>query len=90
MLKKNFKITSESGIHARPAIMLVNVAMHFDCEITLGVIKKTVDLKSIMGLMSLGVNQGTHIEIACDGSDEEQALEVLTQKIYDLKLGIEA
>ena len=90
MVKRSFKITSESGVHARPAIMLVNTAMQFECEITLGVLKKVVDLKSIMGLMSLGINQGTVIEIACDGIDEENALEVLSQKLIELKLGIEA
>lgn len=90
MVKRSFKITSESGVHARPAIMLVNTAMQFDCEITLAVLKKAVDLKSIMGLMSLGINQGTIVEIVCDGSDEEKALEVLSQKMSELKLGVEA
>ena len=52
MEKKSFKITNESGIHARPATILVNQAMEYDCDIFLSAMKKKVDFKSIMGVMS--------------------------------------
>ena len=35
MIKKSFRITSETGIHARPATALVNVAMVYESNITL-------------------------------------------------------
>lgn len=89
MIKASFKITSETGIHARPATTLVNVAMAFDCEIALSAYKKTVDFKSIMGVMSLGIYSGTIIEISCDGDDEEKALKEITHKIIELNLGKE-
>jgi len=90
MVKKQFKITSEAGIHARPATNLVNVAMEFECEMQLTALRKTVDFKSIMGVMSLGVYSGTTIEIACDGKDENEAIEAIAKAICDLKLGKEA
>lgn len=89
MTKRTFKITSEAGIHARPATILVNSAMDFNCDITLTALKQTVDFKSIMGVMSLGVYKGTTIEISCDGNDETQAIKAITEKIYELNLGKE-
>lgn len=89
MVKKSFRITNEQGIHARPATKLVNVAMQFESIITLSALKKTVDFKSIMGVMSLGIYSGTSIEIKCDGKDEAEALDALSKEIVSLGLGKE-
>lgn len=89
MVKKTFRITNETGIHARPATTLVNVAMRFECELTLTALKKSVDFKSIMGVMSLGIYSGTTIEIKANGSDEAEALEAIKDKIVELGLGRE-
>jgi len=89
MVKKSFRITNEQGIHARPATTLVKVAMEFESSISLSALKKTVDFKSIMGVMSLGIYSGTTIEIKCEGSDEEEALAALSKAITDLSLGRE-
>jgi len=89
MVKKTFKVTNEAGIHARPATLLVNVAMDFKSEITLTALKKTVDFKSIMGVMSLGIYSGTSIEIKCEGQDENEALDALSKEIIALNLGKE-
>ena len=89
MVKKIFKITNEAGLHARPATLLVNVAVQFDSDINLNALGKSIDFKSIMGVMSLGVYSGTTIEIICDGRDEEDAMKALKDKILELKLGKE-
>ena len=67
MVKKSFKITCETGIHARPATTLVNVVMGFKSDVTLCALKKEVDFKSIMGVMSLGIYSGTIIEVKAEG-----------------------
>ena len=89
MVKKLFKITSESGLHARPATILVNVAVNYKSDIRLNALKKTIDFKSIMGVMSLGVYSGTTIEVIADGEDEVKAIEGIKDKILELKLGKE-
>ena len=89
MIKKSFKVTNENGIHARPATTLVNEAMKYNCDITLTALKKTIDLKSIMGVMSLGIYTGATIEIKASGSDEEEAIEGLKEKIAELDLAKE-
>ena len=84
MVEKQFKIIEASGIHARPATLLVQTASKFDSEINMEYKGKSVNLKSIMGVMSLGIGQGAEISISAEGSDEEEALrsleEILTKK----------
>ncbi len=55
MEKRDFTITSETGIHARPATILVQAASKYNSDVTLSYEGKSVNLKSIMGVMSLGV-----------------------------------
>ncbi|QXE00782.1 phosphocarrier protein HPr [Terribacillus sp. DMT04] len=74
MQEKTFTVTSETGIHARPATLLVNKASQFNSEIGLTYKQKKVNLKSIMGVMSLGVSQGGEVLITIDGQDEEDAM----------------
>lgn len=89
MIQKKFKVTAESGIHARPATILVNEAVKFKSEISLALESKVVNLKSIMGVMSLGIYNGEIINIICEGEDEVQALSSLTDVFFDMKLGKE-
>ncbi|MGM9971012.1 MAG: phosphocarrier protein HPr [Anaeroplasmataceae bacterium] len=89
MVSKKFKVTAESGIHARPATILVNEAVKFKCNIDLALETKVVNLKSIMGVMSLGIYNGEVITITCDGEDEAQAINGLTDAFFDMKLGKE-
>jgi len=77
MAEKQFKVIAETGIHARPATLLVQTASRFDSEINLEYKGKTVNLKSIMGVMSLGVGQGAEIKIAAEGNDANDALQAL-------------
>ena len=89
MVSKKFKITSESGIHARPATILVNEAVRFDSEIQLALESKVVNLKSIMGVMSLGIYNGEIVTITANGNDELQAIDAICDAIYEMHLGKE-
>jgi phosphocarrier protein len=81
MAEKQFKVIAETGIHARPATLLVQTASKFDSEINLEYKGKKVNLKSIMGAMSLGVGQGADIKITTEGSDAEDALRSLEETL---------
>lgn len=74
MQKKTYKITAETGVHARPATLLVNKASQYESEVELQYNDKSVNLKSIMGVMSLGIPQGAEITIVAKGSDAEEAI----------------
>ncbi|WFO48850.1 phosphocarrier protein HPr [Bacillus pumilus] len=86
MAQQTFKVTADSGIHARPATVLVQTASKYDADINLEYNGKTVNLKSIMGVMSLGIAKGATITISASGSDENDALAALkdTMKIEGL------
>ncbi|ADH98919.1 phosphocarrier protein HPr [Salisediminibacterium selenitireducens] len=77
MAEKTFTITADTGIHARPATQLVNKAGQFESEITLEYNGKSVNLKSIMGVMSLGVGQGADVIIKAEGPDADEAIKEL-------------
>ena len=78
-MEKIFKITDETGLHARPATVLVNTASKFNAEISLTYRDKKVNLKSIIGVMSLWVGKDADIVIYADGADEAEALAALEE-----------
>lgn len=79
MEKRDFSITADTGIHARPATILVQTASKFSSDITLQYQDKSVNLKSIMGVMSLGVGQHADVTISAEGSDEKEAIEAIAE-----------
>ncbi|MDC3422926.1 phosphocarrier protein HPr [Aquibacillus sp. 3ASR75-11] len=83
MKERTFTITDDTGVHARPATLLVNKAGQFESEIELHYNGKTVNLKSIMGVMSLGVPKGAEIKVSVTGNDEEQALDGIAEVIKE-------
>ena len=76
-------VLNTMGLHARPASMFVQAAGKF--KSTINVIKdgKTINAKSIMGIMAGGISQGTVIQIQADGLDEQEAVDTLVKLIKD-------
>ena len=73
MIKKNIDVSvGEEG--ARPIAMLVQLASQFKSNIELRRDNMTVNAKSIMGMMTLGLVQGQNLEISIEGEDEEEAM----------------
>ena len=79
MEKNEFLIIAETGIHARPATLLVQAASKFGSDINLEYNGKSVNLKSIMGVMSLGVGQGADVTISAEGDDEKEAIAAIAE-----------
>lgn len=77
METRDFHIIAETGIHARPATLLVQAASKFNADVKLTYKDKSVNLKSIMGVMSLGVGKNADITITADGDDEKDALDAI-------------
>lgn len=83
MKEQTFTITAETGVHARPATLLVNKAGQYSSEVEVSYNGKTVNLKSIMGVMSLGIPTGAQIKVTVTGNDEEEALSGVTEVIKE-------
>ncbi|MGI8353280.1 phosphocarrier protein HPr [Niallia circulans] len=75
MSEKTFTVIDETGIHARPATLLVSTASKFKSDMQISFNGKSVNLKSIMGVMSLGVPKGGEITISATGEDEVEAVD---------------
>ena len=73
MKEFTYIITDPSGIHARPAGLLVKAAKKFEAGIFVEKDAKKADLKKIFTVMALGVKQGETIKVTIDGFDEEAA-----------------
>lgn len=74
------EIVNRSGLHARPAAALVELAASFASRVELSNIsrgKGPVSAKSIVSVLGLGVRKGDRIRIAVEGADEESALNAL-------------
>ena len=81
MTQRDLDIINRLGLHARAAAKLVHTAGSFACEVRLIKDGEEVDAKSILGLMALGAAQGSAVSIRCDGADEGEAIEAISQLI---------
>lgn len=88
MVSRTVTVKNKLGLHARPAGVLTKLAQHYQSDVKLKVKDKIVNVKSIMGLLSAGVQCGTEIELVCNGADEGKALEELVAAV-DAGLGEE-
>ena len=81
MYTKVTTVINSTGLHARPATEFVNMANHFSSTVTIRNIaddrSRVVNAKSIVLLLTLGLGQGTEVEIAADGEDEVEAVDTL-------------
>lgn len=79
MIKEKIILQNETGLHARPAGELAKLASTFRCNVNLTANGKTVNAKSILAIMSLGINARTEIEIECNGENEEEAMNKIVE-----------
>ncbi|WP_018753147.1 MULTISPECIES: HPr family phosphocarrier protein [Paenibacillus] len=87
-MERTFRITDEDGIHARPATALVNTANKFKgAESFAEANGKKVTLKSILGVLSLGLEQGDSFKLIVEGEEAADALQALTDVMVNEGLG---
>ncbi|MCH5342282.1 MAG: HPr family phosphocarrier protein [Acetatifactor sp.] len=75
MKVKDIQVQLESGFGARPIALLVQEASKYESKIYIESGDKKVNAKSIMGMMSLGLDNGEALKVYAEGSDEQAALE---------------
>jgi len=80
MCEIELTIQHPSGFHARPAAKFVKLASNFPCDIKISNSTKNspyINAKSILGVLSLGVEKGHNIHILVDGDMEFEAIKSL-------------
>ncbi|MBR0132656.1 MAG: HPr family phosphocarrier protein [Lachnospiraceae bacterium] len=81
MVSKDVQINFRTGSDARPIALIVQEASKYDSKIYLETDNKRVNVKSIMGMMSLVLKNGNKVSISADGPDEETAIENIAKKM---------
>lgn len=82
------KVIDPAGLHARPASLLVKEASKYASAVELESGEKKTTLKSILGIMALGVKAEAVIKIYIEGEDEVQAYEGLSKYLIDQSLAV--
>jgi phosphocarrier protein len=77
LIRRRVLVPNRLGLHARAAARFVHAASRFRAKVTVSRGGKTMDGKSILGILLLAAVQGAELEIEADGDDEATAVEAL-------------
>ena len=81
MVSKKVVVQNPTGLHLRPAGVLCKTAMQFKAKITFSFENTSANAKSVLSVLGACVKSGDEIEIFCDGTDEEEALEAMISAV---------
>lgn len=84
MISATLTISNPTGLHTRPGQYFVQKAKEYTSTITVKKEDKEANAKSLLKLLKLGINQGNTIEVICEGPDEQEALNALTEYVNTL------
>ncbi|WP_251860251.1 HPr family phosphocarrier protein [Clostridium sp. Marseille-Q2269] len=85
MLERELTVNSSTGLHARPATLLVKKASSFKSDLSIEFNGKKANIKSLIGVLSLGVTSGAKIKLVASGDDETLAIEEISKLINTLE-----
>ncbi len=79
MVTRELPVINRLGLHARAAAKLVHTAGACASQIYLAMDGEEVDAKSILGILLLAAAQGSEVTIRCEGKDEQEALQAISE-----------
>ena len=74
MIEMPVVVRQEKGLDGRPIALLVQEASQYASKVYIKVEDKSINAKSIMGMMTLGMGAGEEITVSADGADEAVAM----------------
>jgi phosphocarrier protein HPr len=83
VIRRSLRIRNRLGLHARAAARFVQTASRFRSQVSASRDGRTMDGKSILGILLLAAPQGTEIELLVDGPDETEAMAALEALVAD-------
>ena len=76
MIRREVTVNCVGGLDARPIAMLVQKASQFESNVYIEILdQRKINAKSIMGMMSLALQEGDEVTVVAEGEDEEKAAE---------------
>ena len=88
MVEQTVTVINRAGLHARPAMVLVQTILKFNSSVFIEKEGKQINAKSIMGVITLGASYGTVLKIIAEGDDEEAAVSALVN-LFETKFSDE-
>jgi len=85
MREKIIVISNETGLHARPAAMLVQTTSKYQSSVKISKDNFEVDAKSIMGVMALAAGCGSKLKFVANGPDENEVLNAVEDLFESIK-----
>ncbi|WP_426349356.1 HPr family phosphocarrier protein [Alloiococcus sp. CFN-8] len=85
MVSKDVVVNNSTGLHARPATLLVKKASSFKSDVSIEFNGKKANVKSLIGVLSLGVTKDSKITVMASGDDETLAVEEIVKLIDSLE-----
>ena len=86
IMKKSVVVNMQNDMEARPIALLVQKANQFSSRIYMeSADNKRVNVKSIMGMMSLNVHSGEELTVVTEGEDEEKAAQGIELFLNNVK-----
>ena len=82
MISETVVIQNKVGLHSRPATSFIQKANEYKCSVWIEKNERRVNAKSLLGVLSLGVLQGTEISIIADGPDEREAIDAMVSLVH--------
>jgi phosphocarrier protein len=83
MIRANATISNKLGLHARASAKFTKLAGTFRSDVSLSRGERSVNAKSIMGVMMLAAGLGSEVQIEVNGDDEQSAMDALLALIND-------
>ncbi|MBL7081053.1 MAG: HPr family phosphocarrier protein [Candidatus Omnitrophica bacterium] len=80
-IKKKIIVKNKQGLHARPAALFVQLANKFNSQLTVSKNGRSVNGKSIMGILLLGAEKGSHISVEAHGDDAKDLISALEELV---------
>lgn len=85
MVSREVIVKSSTGLHARPATLLVKKASSFKSDVSVEFNGKKANVKSLIGVLSLGITKDSKITVIVSGDDEAFALEEIVNLIESIE-----
>ncbi|MCE5220493.1 MAG: HPr family phosphocarrier protein [Clostridium sp.] len=85
MIAKEVLVKNSSGLHARPATLLVKKASSFKSDVSIEYNGKKANVKSLIGVLSLAVAKDALIKVVASGDDEALAVEEIVKLVETLE-----
>lgn len=81
MFVREVMVKNQVGLHARPATFFIQKANEFKSSIWIEKEERRVNAKSLLGILSLGIVDGTNVKVIADGADEKAAVDALIELV---------